>query len=244
MEKFSLSCETALPAEDQARASELQIPGYLRDAYWWAYLHPNSIRVFERQWVVNLILWGNFNRLRDAALDELGAPIAGRTLQVACVYGDFTEKLSARLGATARLDVVDIAQVQLLNTRKKTLGRANVSIHRQDASCLHFPDACFDNTVLFFLLHEQPEAIRRATIAEAVRVTRKGGKIVFVDYHRPARWNPIRYLMAGIFKLLEPYAENFWAREILDWAPPGLSPKRAHKRLYFGGLYQKTVLWL
>jgi hypothetical protein len=132
MEKLSLSCETALPADDQASASELQIPGYLRDAYWWAYLPPNAIRVFERQWVVNLILWGNFNRLRDAALDELGAPIAGRTLQVACVYGDFTEKLSARLGAEARLDVVDIAHVQLLNTRKKTVGPALLRSHFAD----------------------------------------------------------------------------------------------------------------
>ena len=32
------------------------IPDYLHDTYWWAYLHPKSIWIFEREWVVNLIL--------------------------------------------------------------------------------------------------------------------------------------------------------------------------------------------
>ena len=46
-----------------------KIPRYLQDVYWWAYVHPNAVRVFERQWLVNAILWGNYARLRDAALD-------------------------------------------------------------------------------------------------------------------------------------------------------------------------------
>ena len=49
------------------------IPLYLSDTYWWAYIHPQAVNVFERQWLVNLILWGNFARLRDAALSELAA---------------------------------------------------------------------------------------------------------------------------------------------------------------------------
>ena len=72
------------------------VPSYLERHYWWAYVHPNAVRVFERQWLVNLILWGNFRRLRDAAIDLLGDPIRGRTLQVACVYGDLTPRLLAR----------------------------------------------------------------------------------------------------------------------------------------------------
>ena len=44
------------------------IPEYLHNTYWWAYLHPRAVYIFERQWLVNLILWGNFARLRDARL--------------------------------------------------------------------------------------------------------------------------------------------------------------------------------
>ncbi len=73
-----------------AAIPQAAIPQYLNDTYWWAYVHPKAVKFFERQWLVNLILWGNFAKLRDAALDELGAELPGRTLQVACVYGDFT----------------------------------------------------------------------------------------------------------------------------------------------------------
>ena len=37
------------------------VPAYLEETYWWAYVHPNAVSLFERQWLVNLILWGNFN---------------------------------------------------------------------------------------------------------------------------------------------------------------------------------------
>ncbi len=217
------------------------IPSYLKSAYWWAYLHPKSVRFFERQWLINLILWGNFDRLRDAALEELGSSVKGRVLQVACVYGDFTEKLVARLELEAALDVIDVAQIQLRNTRRKIGNSAKVSLSRQDSSHLNFPDNTFDSTVLFFLLHEQPEAVRRATIEQAIRVTRKGGRLIFVDYHYPGRLNPIGYFISGVFKLLEPFAQDFWSREILDWAPSKFKPRKVDKRTYFGGLYQKTV---
>src|ERR1700730_6210611 len=45
-----------------------------------------AVKLFERQWLANLILWGNYALLRDAALSELGESLSGNTLQVACVY--------------------------------------------------------------------------------------------------------------------------------------------------------------
>src|SRR3954471_23006912 len=121
--------------------SALAVPQYLRDTYWWAYVHPNAVRLFERQWLVNLILWGNFARLRDGALAALGDRIEGRTLQVACVYGDFTPRLAARLAAGAHLDVVDVLPVQLENLRAKLAGTRGVSLHHRDAADLGFGDA-------------------------------------------------------------------------------------------------------
>src|SRR5688500_15075893 len=94
------------------------VPAYLNETYWWAYVHPKAVKLFERQWLVNLILWGNFAKLRDAALDELGGELPGRTLQVACVYGDFTPRVSERVAkGRGTLDVVDVLPVQLSNLR-------------------------------------------------------------------------------------------------------------------------------
>jgi ubiquinone/menaquinone biosynthesis C-methylase UbiE len=101
------------PGVEHEFSAPAPIPEYLQQTYWWAYLHPMGVRLFERQWLVNLILWGNFTRLRDLALQEMGSVIDGKVLQVACVYGDFTENLVKRLGPDGSLDVVDVAPIQL-----------------------------------------------------------------------------------------------------------------------------------
>src|SRR5437867_7708699 len=75
-------------------AASLPVPSYLQEVYWWAYIHPWAVRVFEREWLVNLILLGNYARLRDAALAEIGPAAGGRVLQVACVYGNLTVRLN------------------------------------------------------------------------------------------------------------------------------------------------------
>lgn len=218
------------------------VPKYLQETYWWAYTHPNAVRVFERQWLVNLILWGNFARLRDAALHELGAVIDGKVLQVACVYGNFTEHLIKRLGPNGHLDVIDVAPVQIANMHAKLKDSRQVTVQRQDSTDMQFEDASRDAVVVFFLLHEQPVEARHKTIAEALRVTKPGGKLIFVDYHRPVAVNPFRYIMVPILTTLEPFAMDMWRGEITDWLPADIPVAKVEKQTFFGGLYQKVVL--
>jgi ubiquinone/menaquinone biosynthesis C-methylase UbiE len=216
------------------------IPSYLRETYWWAYVHPKAVRLFERQWLVNLILWGNFARLRDVALDALTDTPCARTLQVACVYGDFTLRLAARLASgRGQLDVVDVLPIQLANLRRKLGTRERIGLWQRDAANLGFDDGAYDQVVLFFLLHEIPEAVRRRALAEALRVTRAGGRIVIVDYHRPAALHPLRAIMRWILRRFEPFALDLWKHELTRWLPHGT---RVAKRTFFGGLYQRVVV--
>lgn len=230
----------AVPASAPART--LPIPKYLEQVYWWAYVHPKAVHVFEREWLVNLILFGNYGRLRDAALDALGETVTGQTLQLACVYGNLTPRLARRLAPGASLDVVDILPVQLKNLAAKLPVDERIVLLQGDSSSLACPDASYDQVLLFFLLHEQPEAVRRATLAEAMRVVRPGGRIVIVDYHLPVRWHPLRLLMTGVFRQLEPYAMDLWENEVQAFLPARLTPASITKQTYYGGLYQKLVL--
>jgi len=225
-------------------APEPSVPAYLEKVYWWAYLHPNAIRTFERQWLVNLILWGNYTALRDASLDALSTPntntVAGDTLQVACVYGDFTQFLADRLAFSASLTVVDVAPIQIENLTNKLNDTTFDKVHLQlaDAANLQYPDDSFDQVVLFFLLHEMPVSYRKQALREAVRVLKPKGRMVITDYHQPSS-APLTHFMRLILQTLEPFAMDLWHNEIQEWLPEEVT---IEKELYFGGLYQRVVV--
>jgi len=222
-----------------------QIPDYLQETYWWAYLHPKALKFFEREWMVNLILWGNMNKLTQAVISDMKVEPNSRILQVACVYGDFSNKLARHLDQNgSRLEVMDVAPIQLENAREKLAANDNIGLHHQDSTSMTFPEASFDETVVFFLLHEQPEDARRKTIAEAIRVTRPGGKVIFVDYHGPKKSNPMRYVMKPILTWLEPFAMDMWREELPAFFPEEIRPAQVESEFYFGGLYQKVVVQL
>ena len=218
------------------------VPRYLTETYWWAYVHPRAIHLFERQWLVNLILWGNFASLRDAALDALALDCAGKTLQVACVYGDLTAKLLQRTVAGSSLDVIDVLPLQLANLARKLPAASAVNLIRCDSAAMALDSGNYDRALLFFLLHEQPEAVRKATLAHTLRVVKPGGRIVIVDYHRPRRLNPLYVPMTGILRTLEPFALDLWRREITDWFPADVNVAEVRKTTSFGGLYQMLVI--
>jgi len=223
------------PASTSAVA---EVPEYLKQTYWWAYVHPKAVYVFERQWLVNLILWGNFARLRDEALDALGQQLDGRTLQIACVYGNLSARLRQRLTPEGRMDVVDILPVQLDNLARKLPVDPRIALHQGDSSALPMASGSYDRALLFFLLHEQPEDVRRKTLAEALRVLKPGGTLVIVDYHQPSKLNPLYWPMQGILRTLEPYAMDLWRQPIDAWLPTDVALADVQRRTVFGGLYQ------
>jgi len=210
--------------------------------YWWAYVHPGAVHVFDRNWLVNLILFGNYDRLCDASLVEFGETLRGKTIQLGCVYGDLTTRLHQRLGPEANLDIVDILAVQLNNLARKLPPDERVRLWQRDASSLAFSTASCDQVLLFFLLHEQPDKVRRATLGEAMRIVKPGGRVVIVDYHRPRRWHPMLPLVRFVLRRLKPHAFDLWMNEIEAFVPQALVPVVSRKSTYFGGLYQKVVL--
>jgi ubiquinone/menaquinone biosynthesis C-methylase UbiE len=220
-------------------AEDSNVPEYLQRHYWWAYVHPKAVQFFDRLWLINLILFGNYHRLRDAALADLDDAPFGKVLQVACAYGNLSVKLAKRAAFRGgELDVVDVLPIQLKNLKWKLPARAPVRLLRMDSTHLNLPDSHYDCVLLYLLLHEQPEAERTRTLKEACRVLKPGGKLLIVEYDLPSRWNPLRYILYPFLYVLEPFVPSLWRRSVASLLPPGMTFE--HQR-YFGGLYQKII---
>ena len=258
--KSSPTVDSVTGSSSGIPTSAVQVPQYLKDTYTWAYLHPNAVWFFERQWLVNAILWGNYPMLRDAVIDDLcssdgSGNLRGDTLQIACAYGDLTQCLARRIDGgdstddqqAATLNVVDVAPIQLENLHnklKETNQDSLVTLTQQNANDLdQFESNSMDQVLFFFLLHEIPLEVRTKAVEEAFRVCKPGGRVYFVDYHQPSSlFNPWRYLMRGVLTTLEPFALDLWRHEISEWIPDHVDTNEIEKKTYFGGLYQKVIV--
>jgi hypothetical protein len=217
-------------------AAATVVPGYLRDVYDWAYLNPSNAARLDREQVVSLILWGNHRRLKHAAYGEFRS--GQRVLQVAHVYGDFIPGLARRVGAGGRLDVIDIAPLQVARCRDKLRAYPWARVRRADAR--DPGGGPYDGICCYFLLHELPGIWKRAVVDALLAGVAPAGKVVFVDYHAPWPWHPLRPVMSAVFDRCEPFAKELWRHDIRGLAsrPTDFSWS---KDTYFGGLYQKVV---
>lgn len=220
----------------RAQAAPPEIPDYLREIYYWAYMNPRNVRLLDHELIVSIILWGQHRRLRRAAFAELTA--GQRVLQPAAVYGEFSPALARHLGPESRLDVIDITPIQIASCRRKLRGLAQASTRRGDAR--HPGGDPYDAVCCYFLLHELPEDFKRQVVDGLLASVVPGGKVVFVDYHKPHWAHPLKLITSLVFDNLEPFAKGLWNHQIADFA----TDRRGfewRQETYFGGLFQKVV---
>jgi SAM-dependent methyltransferase len=212
------------------------IPDYLKSTYNWAYINPSSVSLLDRGIIVWAILWGNSRRLMQAAFKDIKP--GQKVLQAAYVYGDFSPSLARHIGPSGRLDVIDIVPLQVDNCAKRLKNEPWASTRLADAA--NPGGGPYDAVCCYFLLHEMPHDKKRDVVRGLLDSVAPGGKVIFVDYHKPARFHPLKGIMNLIWRKLEPYAFDLLETEIQNLSGGG---KRFawSKQTFFGGLYQKVV---
>jgi ubiquinone/menaquinone biosynthesis C-methylase UbiE len=214
------------------------IPDYLAGIYAWTYLDRRIACLLDRDPVVATILAGQYRRLREAALVEVEPGQA--VLQAAHVYGRLIPELARRLGADGHLDVVDAVPLQVALCRRKLRGIANACVSIADAR--QVGTRLYDVANCFFLLHELPDRQKSEVVDALLAQIKPGGKVVFVDFHEPVAFHPLRFFYSALFNLCEPYAQSLWHHEISDFASRA-GAFRWEKTTIFGGVFQKTIAW-
>lgn len=218
-------------------------PEYLRKIYWWAYEHPLAVKFWDRGFLINLILLGNYDALGNAVIEAFPKPLSGSTLQISCAYGKLTPRLQQQLADDGRLDLIDVLQIQLDNVKRKLqLPDDRMTFTQCDATALACEDGSYDRALMFFLPHELPEDERRLAISEAFRAVKPGGQLIFVEFHNPNWWHPLRLYQRLVFFLFEPFATDMWKHELTHYFPEDVAYTVESKTTYFGNLYQRIVV--
>ena len=228
------SVKSSVPLVFDVTAPE--IPDYLREIYYWAYLNPRNVKLLDREVVVRTILWQQHIRLQRLAFAEIEP--GQSVLQSTCVYGKFSANLAEHIGRDGTLDIVDVAKVQVDNARSKLQAYPQITIHH--ANVLQLDNKPFDVVLCYFLLHELPDIDKYKAANVLLSKVVPGGKVVFIDYHKPSWWHPLKPITSLVFDLLEPFAKGLWRKEIRDFAE---YPERFNwsKEPCFGELFQKVV---
>ncbi|MDD3029659.1 MAG: rhodoquinone biosynthesis methyltransferase RquA [Alphaproteobacteria bacterium] len=233
---------TQNPADDGiVTASNVIVPAYLEKYYWWAYARPWAIKFWERDWLIDLILWFHYKRLRGEALAAFGDALDGKTLQMSCAYGALTPMLHKKITASGgSLDVVDVVIHQLRNLKRKIPNADNLRLFNMDATAMSLlPDQTYDRVLMFFLPHELPKEAKEKAFNEAFRVAKPGGTILVVEFSKPKWWHPLRYIYLPFLRFLEPFAPQIWKNDDIGaWVPKPFVDKLVSRKKIFGDYYQ------
>jgi ubiquinone/menaquinone biosynthesis C-methylase UbiE len=120
-------------------------------------------------------------RLREAALQMLGARTGQEIVDVGCGTGEFTRTLATAVAPTGRVLGVDASDLMVTEARRRAAaaGQAAVEFRTGDITRLEDEDASWDGAYCERVL--QHVAAPARAVAELARITRVGGRLVVVD---------------------------------------------------------------
>jgi len=229
----------------------IPIPQYISKFYWWAYTDPPSMKFWDHPFVVNFILYGNYNMLRTKAAEALCSSnnsIQGSTLQISCAYGDMTEQVVRRMGEDSSLQIIDVVPAQLTFTESKLrqnfgdeINSEKIKFKIEDATNLSFSSDSYDQVLVYLLIHELPTDAKRLVLSEAVRVLKPGGKLVCVEFHPPKRFQIVQLWTRLVFWMFEPFAKEMLHFQLTEWMPKHAKFLRVEKMTFFGNLFQRVI---
>jgi ubiquinone/menaquinone biosynthesis C-methylase UbiE len=175
------------------------LPDYYRERYvswysWFSYVYD----LFAK--LLLFVLNGGFGgegRLRQLVIDWLDPAPDDKVLDICSGTGTLAIMMGCMLRGSGEVVGIEISNHQLRMARRKRIP-ANVSFIHADAQHIGYPDSYFDKAVIFGALHEIPREVRANILAQAFRVVKPGGRIVFLEHNRPeSRWR------ARLYALLE-----------------------------------------
>jgi ubiquinone/menaquinone biosynthesis C-methylase UbiE len=147
--------------------------------------------VLHRAGLYDAFLWlaslGRERAYREKTLDLVSLKPGESVLDIGCGTGTLAIAAKRRVGPSGRVYGVDASPEMLARARQKAdKASTEVSFKNGIVEALPFPDGQFDVVLSTVMLHHLGRDARRQCAQEVRRVLKPGGRVLAVDFARPA----------------------------------------------------------
>lgn len=217
---------------------EVKVPAYTSLIYGDIYNNLENSSKLDSVSSARKRTFFQYQKLINSMLREI--KMNQSVLQMGLTFGDEIDQVAQRIGAYGQFDVIDVNALQVARNKEKY---GNIypamNIWNYDAAEFKF-EKKYDAVICFFLLSELPPVTKGKVVNNALRAVKESGSAIFVDWHNPLSWHPLRYLARMHNRLYHPFAEKLWDREI-DTFAERKTEYLWRKSTYFGRMFQKVV---
>ncbi len=140
----------------------------------------------------DLLVWlatlGREQALRERIVDVARLEPGESVLDVGCGTGSLVIAAKRRVGDAGVVHGIDASPQMLARARRKARkAGADVNFESALAQALSYADAIFDAVLATMMFHHLPRRVRLDCVREMRRVAKPGGRVLIVDFGRPAR---------------------------------------------------------
>ncbi len=210
-------------------------PNYLNTLYGFLYKRKKVRSILNDQRVQNFLSLGYRNKMIEDVLEDVATN--SNVLQIGCTFGNQISKTAEKIGKYGSYTISDISAEQLNFCHEQNKNqKINYLLH--DARKAF--NEKFDTVICLMLLHELPPISRYKVINNALEAVKKDGKVIFIDYDNPSKFNLLRIILKPFNRLFFPLTESLQLTGIQAYAQ-----KSTHflwyKKNYGAKMFQKIV---
>ncbi len=218
-------------------------PAYIFSVYNKLYIKDRLSKYLDSEKFAKISTFGQYNKIKRSVLEETKE--MQNVLWVGNSWGNFMREISQKIGEQGSFDVVEAAPRQSAKAKEKLKRSLNAKIILDDIE-FYCPKKSrkrvkYDLVIAYFLLHEIPDKKKKRVIENLISLTTRSGKVMFIDYDKPKRFNIMKYPVMWINKLLEPFANSLMTKGLRSFVP---EPKKYiwDKVNFFANMYQRTTI--
>ncbi|UPT75430.1 MAG: class I SAM-dependent methyltransferase [Elusimicrobiota bacterium] len=147
--------------------------------------------------------------MREALAARIAPRPGMRVLDLGCGTGTFGIMLARASPGTEVIGIDPDPDIVRMAERKAASSTAGIAFKIAGAEALPFDRDAFDIVASTLVFHHLPPTVKRAALREALRVLRPGGRLLILDFGRPA--GPVQVVLgyaAAFFDGWATTAEN------------------------------------